>query len=148
MSIMASFTQQAKRFAGRGTRNMLAAAGLGLLAVTAAVAPSYAQQAGVTQIAATTEITADTKCKDYKPGQGGQSAICEIKKGEVLKAQERVLDQQLITLAQKQRCTDFLISGIKQGSLDKDAVRAAYNGRPVQQVHSCEIAAKFGYNPS
>lgn len=51
MSIMTSFQQQAKRFAGRGARNMLAAAGLGLLAATAAVAPSYAQQASVTQIA-------------------------------------------------------------------------------------------------
>jgi hypothetical protein len=145
MSIRASFQQQAKRYAGRGARNIMAAAGIGLIAATAVVAPGYAQQA--TPIAATNEITADTTCKDYKPGQFGQSAICEIKKGVVLRAQERVLDQQLVVLANERKCTDFLKNGITSGSLNREAVRAAYNGRPVQQVPACDIAGKFGYTP-
>lgn len=81
MSIRASFQQQAKRFARHGASSIMAAAGIGLIAATAVVAPGYAQQPTAMPIAATSDITADTRCKDYKPGQFGQSAICEIKKG-------------------------------------------------------------------
>lgn len=58
-----------------------------------------------------------------------------------------VLDQQLAVLVNERKCTEFLKSGIKGGSLNREAVRAAYNGRPVQQVPACDIAGKFGYTP-
>jgi len=126
MSIRASFQQQAKRYAERGARNIMAAAGIGLIAATAVVAPGYAQQA--TPIAATSEITADTKCKDYKPGQFGQSAICEIKKGVVL-------DQELARIEQTNACLRKIKSALDAGTITRDRLGQ------VSKQNACAIAA-------
>jgi hypothetical protein len=126
MSIRASFQHYAKQYAGRGARNMLAAAGIGFIAATAVVAPGYAQQA--TQIAATSEITADTVCKNYRPGQFGQSAICEIKKGVVL-------DRQLAMQEQLTKCIDFLKQAKGRG--------ATFSER-ITRENACPTAIRFG----
>ena len=137
----------AKQILRRGAFAAVVAA-TSLAAMNAIVAPAYAQRA--TQVSASTvpPVGPNTDCNKWQPGLLFGSHECEVLKGQALGAQGGALDIKLAELAREQRCTDFLKTGIKTGSLDKEAVRTAYNGRPVPQVPACEIAGKFGYNPS
>ena len=150
MSIRASFQQQAKRYAGRGARNMMAAAGIGLLAATAAVAPSYAQQANQDRPGHT------AACMQYREDNGDRLQ-CEynasVARTEANKARIRVADQriakaneQIVELQAKDDCRNAFTKAFQSGAVDKAKLSLTLNGRKPSEFGWCNLKQEFGLN--
>ena len=172
MSIMASFKHQARRFAGRGARNMLAA-GLGFLAITAAVAPSYAQQLPPTPIAAQSVTSQSvTSLPSYTPPPGTQACMkkyrdpadqaqcaldelrrdTEAKKTRIKASDQRIANAnqriaaantQIATLESEKNCVDVVTTAFKNGQIDKDELRVTLSGRKPSEYGWPALAQKF-----
>jgi len=168
MSIRASFQQQAKRFARHGARNIMAAAGIGLIAATAVIAPGYAQQLpatpisaqGVTSLPSYTPPPGTQACmKKYRdPADQAQCALDELRRNiEVNKtrsraAQERIsnADQRMVaantqiaTLESEKNCVDVVTTAFKNGQIDKDELRVTLSGRKPSEYGWPALAQKF-----
>lgn len=74
-------------------RNLAVAAGVALAAATAPVTQGANAQEPV-KVASPGGVTATTNCKEYRPGEGGQSAICEVLKGRALDEQAKLIERE------------------------------------------------------
>lgn len=171
MSIMTSFKHQAQRFAGRGARNMLAAAGLGLLAATIAVAPGSAQQLPATPIAAQgitsfpsyTPPPGTQACmKKYRdPADQAQCALDELrrdteaKKARIKASNERIsnadqriakANEQIAQLQTKDGCRDTFTKAFQSGAVDRAKLNLTLNGRKPSEYGWCNLTQEFGLN--
>jgi len=151
MSIRASF-QHAKQYAGRGARNVLAAAGIGLIAATAAVAPSYAQQPAITSLPSYTPPPATMACMKYRdPGDQAQCMYNELRRDtEAKRARIKAADQriaaantQIAALEGEKNCVDVVSAAFKNGQIDKDELRATLGGRKPSEYGWPALAQKF-----
>jgi len=139
---------------GRGARNALAAAGIGLIAATAAVAPSYAQQAAQDRPGHT------AACMKYREDNGDRLqceynasvARTEANKAKIAKADQRIAnaDQrisaantQIAALESEKNCVDVVSTAFKNGRIDKDELRATLGGRKPSEYGWPALAQKF-----
>jgi len=124
MGMMSSLATSRKAlYAGAIAASMFVAAGAGI------TGPAHAQEP--IMVNATQEVTATTDCKTYRPGEGGQSAVCEVLKGKALDAQIDALDAKIACAKKVKEAFDI-------GKVTRETVKAYGKER------ICELANTLG----
>jgi hypothetical protein len=124
------------------------------LGLTAATLMAFGTSAHAQQISRATQeltqrvmndpsITLSTDCNKYLPGEIGADALCEVRKGRILDAQGRALDQDNAKLEDQRKCIDFLKAGIANNQIVKSEMLKIAGGK-VTGENVCAVAKNFG----
>jgi hypothetical protein len=96
-------------------------------------------------------ITTTTNCDNYMPNEYGASALCSVRKGQLLEqrgrdlsAREKQLDRESAQLEDLLACKKFLTDGVANNTIvHADMMKAA--GGKVDRNNVCDVARSLGF---